>query len=44
MITSRNTENEGNRYIIIRNENIEEVNKFKYLGANVTRKNKVTEE
>ena len=44
MITSRNTENEGYRYITIKNENIEKVNKFKYLGAYVKRKNEVTEE
>ena len=44
MITSRNTEDEGNRHITIKNEIIEKVNKFKYLGAYVTSKNEVTEE
>jgi len=44
MITSRNTGNEGNKNIIIRDEVIEKVNKFKYLGAYVTSKNEVTDE
>jgi len=44
MITSRNTGNEGNKTIRIRDEVIEKVNKFKYLGAYVTSKNEVTEE
>ena len=44
IITSRNTEDEGNRHITIKNEIIEKVNKFKYLGAYVTSKNEVTEE
>ena len=38
-ITSRNTGDEGNRYITIKNEILEKVNKFKYLGACVTSKN-----
>jgi len=41
---SRNTGNNGNKCITIKNENIEKVNKFKYLGAYVTSKNEVTEE
>jgi len=41
---SRNTGNNGNRYILIKNEIIEKVNKFKYLRAYVTIKNEVTEE
>jgi len=32
------------RDIIIKNENIEKVNKFKYLGACITSKNEVTGE
>jgi len=44
MITSRNTGNDGNKNIRIRDEVIEKVNKFKYLGAYVTSKNEVTEE
>jgi len=31
--------NEGNKYMTIKNENIEKVNKFKYLGACVRSKN-----
>ena len=44
MITSRSTGNEGIKNIRIRDEVIEKVNKFKYLGAYVTSKNEVTEE
>jgi len=44
MITSRNAENEGNKNIRIRDEVIEKVNTFKYLGTFITRKNEVTEE
>jgi len=44
MITSRNTGNEGNKIIRIRDEVIEKVNKFIYLGRYVTSKNEVTEE
>jgi len=44
MITSLNTGNEGNKSIRIKDEVIEKVNKFKYLGAYVTSKNEVTEE
>jgi len=44
MIRSRNTGNEGNKNIRIKDEVIEKVNKFKYLRAYVTIKNEVTEE
>lgn len=44
IITSRNTKNEGNKNIKFRDEVIEKVNKFQYLGANLTSKNEVTEE
>jgi len=42
-ITSRNIEVLGNRDVIIKNEIIEKINKFKYLGACVTSKNESTE-
>jgi len=42
MITIRNTENEGNRYITVKNEITQNVNKFKFFGAYVTCKNDVT--
>jgi len=38
------TGNDGNKNIRIRDEVIEKVNKFKYLGAYVTSKNEVAEE
>jgi len=44
MITSRDIGNEENENIRIRDEVIEKVNKFTYLGAYVTSKNEVTEE
>jgi len=44
IIIRRNAVNNGHRYITINNENIEKVNKFKYLGGYGAIKNEVTEE
>jgi len=41
MITNRSTEDDGNKYITVKNENIEKVNKFKIL---VTSKSEVMKE
>ena len=44
MITSRNAQEDGNINITVKNENIEKVDKFEYLGAYVTSRNEVMEE
>jgi len=44
MIASQNLGAKGNRDTAIKNEILEKVNQFKYLEANVTSKNEVTEE